>query len=45
MRKVLKQLEFDKFKPSEYMRARRPELFSDTRLIEETRLKREVFEL
>jgi hypothetical protein len=44
MRKVLKQLEFDKFKPSEYMRARRPELFSDTHLIEETRLKREVFE-
>lgn len=44
MRKVLKQLEFDKFKPSEYMRARRPELFSDTHLIEETRLKRDVFE-
>jgi hypothetical protein len=44
MRKELRQPEFDKFKPSEYMRARRPELFSDSHIIEESRLKREVFE-
>jgi len=44
MRKEIRQPEFDKFKPSQYMRARRPELFSDSNLIEEPRLKREVFE-
>lgn len=43
MRKKLRQLDFDKFKPSEYMRARRPELFSDSKLVEEPRLIREVF--
>lgn len=44
MRKELRQPEFEKFKPSEFMRARRPELFSDSNIIEEPRLSREVFE-
>ncbi|UJS17143.1 MAG: hypothetical protein L3J17_14690 [Candidatus Jettenia sp.] len=30
--------------PSSYMRARRPELFSDTKIVAEPRLTREVFE-
>ena len=32
------------FKPSEFMRARRPELFSDSKIYKEPRLTREVFE-
>jgi hypothetical protein len=32
------------FRPSEFMRARRPELFSDSRVIQEPRLTKEVFE-
>lgn len=32
------------FRPSEYMRARRPELFSDSKPLVEPRLTREVFE-
>jgi len=43
MRKKLRKPDFDKFQPSEYMRARRPELFSDTIVAEEPRLIREVF--
>jgi len=38
------QPDFDKFRPSEYMRARRPELFSDSKIIEEPLLSREVLE-
>lgn len=32
------------FRPSEFMRARRPELFSDTKIVGEPQLTREVFE-
>jgi len=32
------------FRPSEFMRARRPELFSDSKVTNEPRLTREVFE-
>ena len=31
------------FRPSQFMRARRPELFSDSKVISEPRLTREVF--
>jgi hypothetical protein len=34
----------EEFKPSEYMRARRPELFSDSRIESEPLLSRELFE-
>jgi hypothetical protein len=35
---------FQDFRPSEFMRARRPELFSDSRILGELPLTREVFE-
>lgn len=44
MNKKIRQPDFDNFQPSEYMRARRPELFSDSKIVEEPRLQREVFE-
>src|SRR5690349_13420504 len=34
----------ENFRPSEFMRARRPELFSDSKVIGEPRLSPEVFE-
>lgn len=34
----------NEFRPSEFMRARRPELFSDSKVISEPRLTREIFE-
>lgn len=36
--------DFDQLRPSEFMRARRPELFSDSKVTEEVSLKRDVFE-
>jgi hypothetical protein len=37
-------LDLERFHPSEYMRARRPQLFSDTKLIERPQLDRDVFD-
>jgi len=37
-------LDLDKFHPSQYMRARRPHLFSDTKAIERPQLDRDVFD-
>jgi len=44
MRKKLRKPDFDSFRPSEYMRARRPELFSDSKVIEKPHISPEVFE-
>src|SRR5689334_9380912 len=39
-----KGLDIDRFHPSQFMRARRPELFSDSRVIERPQLSRDVFD-
>ncbi len=44
MDKKLQQSKFDKFRPSDYMRARRPELFSDSPTVTEYHFTRELLE-
>jgi hypothetical protein len=43
MAKQAKQPNLNDFKPSEFMRARRPGLFSDSKSLAEPRLNREIF--
>jgi hypothetical protein len=44
MTELHRQPVLHEFKPSQYMRARRPELFSDSMTIEEPLFRREFFE-